>query len=67
MITVTVETRGFGKSRFTDELYFENKEAYKRWRMYWQTHPNSDRLIYGWGRAIKTKSITRVIKVKEEN
>lgn len=67
MITATVETKGFGDTRFTDELYFENKEAYKRWRMYWQTYPNSDRLVYGWGRAIKTKSITRVIKVEEEN
>ncbi|PGM47444.1 hypothetical protein CN937_03995 [Bacillus thuringiensis] len=66
MITVTVETKGFGKARSTAELYFNEVEAYKHWRLYWKTHPNSNRIVHSWGRSIKLKSITRIISVEDD-
>lgn len=63
MITATVLTR----HKFTEEIFFEDMKSYKHWRRYWETFPNSTRLVHGWGRPIRLQDITRVIKVEEEN
>ncbi|RAT01412.1 hypothetical protein A6E27_23045 [Bacillus cereus] len=63
MITVTVETV-YGDRL---ELYFNDRQSYKSWRSLWNTYPNSKRIVHGWSRSIMFKSITRVIKVEEEN
>lgn len=63
MITATVETT----NRERLELYFNDRQDYKRWRALWNTHPKSKYLVHGWSRSIMFRNITRVISVEEEN
>lgn len=63
MIKVTVLTR-FNRQ---EELYFNDKQACKNFTTHVYLHPQSRRLVHGWGRSIMVKDITRVISVEEEN
>ncbi|PFY86015.1 hypothetical protein COF75_07320 [Bacillus toyonensis] len=63
MIKATVLTR----FNHQEELYFNDKEDYRKFNLHRYLHPESRRLVHGWGRSIMVMDITRVISVEEEN